>query len=125
MGKDSYPTFQDAINAAETGAVIEVFKNLDFKDEITIDKDLTLKTVEVSPNDKFYDRPLVMKRQSQSACLKVTDGTLTMGNLMWDGNRDNYSGSVAMLTIEKGASVNTSLNGNIYSASSSENGGGF
>jgi hypothetical protein len=124
LGKDSYPTFQDAINAAETGAVIEVFKNLDFKDEITIDKDLTLKTVEVSPNDKFYDRPLVMKRQSQSACLKVTDGTLTMGNLMWDGNRDNYSGSVAMLTIEKGASVNTSLNGNIYSASSSENGGG-
>lgn len=64
LGKDSYPTFQDAINAAETGAVIEVFKTLDFKDEITIDKDLTLKTVEVNPNDKFYDRPLVMKRQS-------------------------------------------------------------
>lgn len=120
-----YDTIEAAFKKAADNAVIEVLRDTDFSEPISIHKNITFKGSHFSENEEQITF-LVYRTKPEAGLTVAGTGSLTTEWVILDGNQDKiaFENAVTMLTIENGGAVTLGFNGAISSAHSEEGPGG-
>lgn len=88
VNNDYYVSFKDAVSRALNGSTIEVLKDIELSSPITIDKEITIKSVD---NLIRTTQPFTIKRtagNNNEMFTVATTGNLTLDNIIIDGGAE-------------------------------------
>lgn len=118
VNNDYYVSFKDAVSRALNGSTIEVLKDIELSSPITIDKEITIKSVD---NLIRTTQPFTIKRTTGNNGVMFTvetTGNLTLDNIIIDGGAVWGEGNTAATAsgnsgIKGGALVKVENNGTL------------
>lgn len=118
VNNDYYVSFKDAVSRALNGSTIEVLKDIELSSPITIDKEITIKSVD---NLIRTTQPFTIKRTTGNNGVMFTvetTGNLTLDNIIIDGGAVWGDGNTAATAksnsgIKGGALVKVVNNGTL------------
>ena len=100
VNNDYYVSFKDAVSHATNGSTIEVLKDIELSSPITIDKEITIKSVD---NLIRTTQPFTIKRTTGNNGVMFTvetTGNLTLDNIIIDGGAVWGDGNTAATATE-------------------------